>query len=108
MSREPGLPSPRTCGAEGGPAISGELVSESVEELPEFASAADPPATAREPPRDRASGRDDVDVPAVVDDASEAEPVDPGDPVVSAKATGTEAIAEPTPSTTASAPTRPT
>ena len=108
MSREPGLPSPRTCGAEGGPAISGELVSESVEELPEFASAADPPATAREPPRDRVGGRDDVDAPAVVDDASEAEPVDPGDPVVSAKATGTEAIAEPTPSTTASAPTRPT
>ena len=49
---------------------------------------------------------DYVDAPA--DDVSEPEPVDPGDPVVSAKATGTEAIAEPTPSTTASAPTRPT
>ncbi len=88
--------------------ISGELASESGPELPEFASVADPPVTARDPPRDRAGGRDDVDAPAVADDASEAEPVDPEDPVVSAKATGTEAIAEPTPSTTASAPTRPT
>jgi hypothetical protein len=87
--------------------ISGELVSESGAELPEFASAVDPPATAREPPRDRDWGAD-VDAPAVADDASEAEPVDPEDPVVSAKATGTEAIAEPTPSKTASAPTRPT
>jgi hypothetical protein len=88
--------------------ISGELVSESGVELPGFASAADPPATVREPPRDRAGGRDDVDVDAPADDVSEPEPVDPGDPVVSAKATGMEAIAEPTPSTTARAPTRPT
>jgi hypothetical protein len=88
--------------------MAGELASESGAELPEFASVADPPATAREPPRDRAGDRDDVDAPAVADDASEAEPVDPEDPVVSANATGTEAIAEPTPSTTASAPTRPT
>ena len=45
-------------------------------------------------------------------DAPEAEsavdPVEPAEPVVSANATGTDAIAEPTPSATANAPTRPT
>ena len=35
------------------------------------------------------------------------DPVDPADPVVSANAIGTEAIADPTPNATASAPTRP-
>ena len=41
--------------------------------------------------------------------ASEAEPVEPADPVVSAAAmAGNDAIAAPTPSATASAPTRPT
>ncbi|MGV1005194.1 MAG: hypothetical protein ACOYEV_10630 [Candidatus Nanopelagicales bacterium] len=37
-----------------------------------------------------------------------AEPVDPPEPVVSANAIGTAAIAEPTPNATANAPTRPT
>jgi hypothetical protein len=45
---------------------------------------------------------------AVLDDGAESEPVDPAEPVVSARAAGAEAIAEPTPSATASAPTRPT
>jgi hypothetical protein len=45
---------------------------------------------------------------AVLDDAAESEPVDPAEPVVSARAAGAEAIADPTPSATASAPTRPT
>jgi hypothetical protein len=36
------------------------------------------------------------------------DPVDPAEPVVSADANGTDAIAEPTPSATAKAPTRPT
>lgn len=44
----------------------------------------------------------------VFDDAAESEPVDPAEPVVSAKAAGAEASAEPTPSATASAPTGPT
>lgn len=36
------------------------------------------------------------------------EPAEPADPVVSANAMGIDAIAEPTPSATASAPTKPT
>ena len=49
-----------------------------------------------------------VDDPADTDaDESVPEPVEPAEPVVSATATGTEAIAEPTPNATASAPTRP-
>ena len=47
-------------------------------------------------------------VVVVFEDAVESEPVDPAEPVVSAKAAGAEASAEPTPSATASAPTRPT
>jgi hypothetical protein len=39
---------------------------------------------------------------------SEFDPVDPPDPVVSAKATGIAPAAEPTPRISASAPTRPT
>jgi hypothetical protein len=38
----------------------------------------------------------------------EADPADPDDPEVSAAANGNDAIAAPTPSATASAPTRPT
>jgi hypothetical protein len=41
------------------------------------------------------------------DDADDASEVDPGEPVVSANATGTDATAEPTPNATANAPTRP-
>ncbi|MBU3749951.1 MAG: hypothetical protein FGM52_05780 [Mycobacterium sp.] len=49
-----------------------------------------------------------VDFDAVPDEASEAlEPVDPPEPVLSAKATGTDTTAEPTPRATAKAPTRP-
>jgi hypothetical protein len=46
-----------------------------------------------------------VDVP---EDESALDPVEPEEPVVSAAATGTDAIAEPTPRATANAPTRPT
>ena len=46
-----------------------------------------------------------VDVP---EGESALDPVEPEEPVVSAAATGTDAIAEPTPSATANAPTRPT
>jgi hypothetical protein len=52
-----------------------------------------------------------VEVSAVddsVDAESALDPVDPPEPVVSANATGTDATADPTPSATASAPTRPT
>lgn len=45
-----------------------------------------------------------VDVP---EDESALDPVEPEEPVVSAAATGTDAIAEPTPRATANAPTRP-
>ncbi|MGB6106566.1 MAG: hypothetical protein WBF86_01895, partial [Mycobacterium sp.] len=67
-------------------------------------------ATTEDPPRrpvrvlTRLSGRDDAESLA----AEEPDPVDPPDPVVSANATGTAAIAEPTPNATANAPTRPT
>lgn len=61
----------------------------------------------------RAARRDDT--VALVDADAEPEeesapldPVDPAEPVVSADANGTDAIAEPTPSATAKAPTRPT
>ena len=59
-----------------------------------------------ESPPDRAprDGRA-VDAPA---DESALAPVEPAEPVVSANATGTDAIAEPTPNATANAPTRPT
>ena len=46
-----------------------------------------------------------VDVP---EGESALDPVEPEEPVVSAAATGTDAIAEPTPRATANAPTRPT
>lgn len=42
------------------------------------------------------------------DVAVDAKPVEPAEPVVSAKAVGTQAIADPTPRAIASAPTRPT
>ena len=63
--------------------------------------------TLDEPRRDRVEPRDGalVDDPA---DTDEPEPVEPAEPVVSATATGTEAIADPTPNATANAPTRPT
>jgi hypothetical protein len=41
-------------------------------------------------------------------ESAELDPVEPAEPVVSAKATGTDATAEPTPNATANAPTRPT
>lgn len=52
---------------------------------------------------------DDAEAPDGTDAESEAfDPVEPAEPVVSAKATGTEPVAEPTPNATANAPTRPT
>ena len=65
------------------------------------------PPPAEERTRERTGPRTDtlVDDPAEADDS---EPTDPAEPVVSANATGTAAIAEPTPNATASAPTRPT
>jgi hypothetical protein len=62
------------------------------------------PPRAREVPREGAF----VDGEEPEDESVALEPVDPAEPVVSAAANGTEAIAEPTPSTTARAPTRPT
>jgi len=41
------------------------------------------------------------------DESADLEPADPADPVVSANATGIDAIADPTPNATARAPTRP-
>jgi hypothetical protein len=65
------------------------------------ASGEPPGVPARAAPRVRAAGASDSDD---VDSSG----VDPGAPVVSAAAIGTDAIAEPTPNATASAPTRPT
>lgn len=58
----------------------------------------------------REGPRDGVLVEAADTDreSAAAEPLDPAEPVVSANASGTAAIAEPTPRANASAPTRPT
>jgi len=58
-------------------------------------------------PPDRAAPREGRAVD-VCDGESALAPEEPAEPVVSARATGTDAIAEPTPSATANAPTRPT
>jgi hypothetical protein len=50
----------------------------------------------------------DVADPDDPDDAEDVSELDPAEPVVSAAATGMDAIAAPTPSATAKAPTRPT
>ena len=65
--------------------------------------AVEPSRPVRAAPRD---GADDVAADEADDESDE--PVEPPDPVVSANATGTDATAEPTPSATANAPTRPT
>ena len=57
----------------------------------------------RAAPREGADDADDDDA-----DVASDEPAEPPEPVVSATATGTDAIAEPTPNATANAPTRPT
>ena len=63
-----------------------------------------PLRTTRDGPRDGVLG----EVADTDGESDTAEPVDPAEPDVSAKAIGTDAIAEPTPSATANAPTRPT
>ena len=68
--------------------------------------APDEPTLDRAAPRVRAGAAEDADDSA--DAADDPSAVDPGEPVVSAAAIGTDAIAEPTPKATASAPTRPT
>jgi hypothetical protein len=98
------------------PAPDGEVVSGEWVRVPSDALPARRPGpvtsevaapTLDEPRRDRVEPRDGalVDDPA---DTDEPEPVEPAEPVVSATATGTEAIADPTPNATANAPTRPT
>ena len=62
------------------------------------------PRIARDGPRDGVLG----EVADTDGESDTAEPVDPAEPDVSANANGTDAIAEPTPSATANAPTRPT
>ena len=79
---------------------------------PERADPTDAPPDECEPePEPRPDRRDGtlafVD-PAEDNPSPEPEPVDPAEPVVSANAIGTEAIAEPIPNATANAPTRPT
>jgi hypothetical protein len=63
-----------------------------------------PLRTTRDGPRDGVLG----EVADTDGESDTAEPVDPAEPDVSANANGTDAIAEPTPSATANAPTRPT
>ena len=78
--------------------------------LPEVAD--DPsPEPFDEPPRARSVPRAGTLVDAVDEadrESAAVEPVEPAEPVVSANATGIAATAEPTPSATARAPTRPT
>ena len=68
-------------------------------------SAPEPPRPVRAAPR-AGLGADDPDEAGV--SAESDDPVEPPDPVVSANATGTATTADPTPSATANAPTRPT
>lgn len=82
---------------------------------PERATPADSPSTDSEEPAPDAAPRPErrAPTPGFVEDvaaavSAEPDPVDPADPVVSANATGNAATAEPIPSATASAPTRPT
>jgi len=86
------------------PARAGTSVEGSAESAPE------PPRPVRAAPRAGFVDPDPDDVvDAESDDAAESEdPVEPPDPVVSANATGTATTADPTPSATANAPTRPT
>ena len=60
--------------------------------------------TTRDGPRDGIF----VEVADIDGESDTAEPVDPAEPVVSAKAIGAAAIAEPTPNAMANKPTRPT
>jgi hypothetical protein len=69
-----------------------------------WSEALEAPPRARDVPRAGAL----VDAEAPEDESAPREPVDPAEPVVSAAANGIDAIADPTPSATASAPTRPT
>lgn len=99
---------PRTVSAELPSVVAAEPVPGRAGDPPFEGSSAG--ATTEDPPRrpvrvlTRLSVRDDAESLA----AEEPDPVDPPDPVVSANATGTDAIAEPTPNATANAPTRPT
>ena len=81
------------------PARAGASVAGSAESAPE------PPRPVRAAPRAGlvADDPDEAETSAESDD-----PVEPPDPVVSANATGTATTADPTPSATANAPTRPT
>jgi hypothetical protein len=98
----PRAPAPRAPGAAAGESLSSwEPAAAPLREPAPSAPSAAPPRPDRAP---RAGA--DVDAPA--DDASEPDPLDPAEPVVSANATGTDATADPTPNATANAPTRPT
>jgi len=109
-----GLPSP-TAGIPSGLELSGaEPASEAVsEEEAEEESASEPAeplpgATLSRAPRAVPGDGDDVEAPADDEDSEAFAPVEPAEPVVSAKAIGIDPIAEPTPSATANAPIRPT
>jgi hypothetical protein len=83
------LPEPRR------PEPAGEPLEESL--------AVEPARPVRAAPREGADDAGDDEA-----DGASDEPAEPPEPVVSATATGTDATAEPTPSATANAPTRPT
>jgi hypothetical protein len=83
------------------PAVDGDPLPESVAAPPRRPVPAASTLDARTGPRTGDLVEDEAD------DESD-DPVEPPDPVVSANATGTDAIAEPTPNATANAPTRPT
>lgn len=84
-----------------GPTTSEDPESPNPEPDPTDPASADPLAPTREP-------RTGADLPADVDEPAAPDPVEPAEPVVSAKAIGNAATPEPMPNTTARTPTRPT
>ena len=68
----------------------------------------EPPAFSFEAEAPRPDRREGAVVLVEPEEADDASVLDPAEPVVSAKATGIDATADPTPRATASAPTRPT
>lgn len=84
-----------------GPTRSEEAESPNPEPDPTDPASADPRAPTREP-------RTGADLPADVDESAALDPVEPAEPVVSAKAIGNAATPEPMPNATARTPTRPT
>jgi len=88
----------------------GESLFEECEDVLSAIGPAEAPRLFEEPPPERDAARTGAFVVTEEpeDESAARDPVDPAEPVESAAASGMAAIAEPTPSATANAPTRPT